>query len=345
MCKQTSYSKYQRSVIKFLTDHLDVDTPFTYERTQTNHLKVLIDGVDKPLFTGSTPSDYRSLTNFSADVKRELKASRVFDALTDKTEPEPPFANYLSVPHEKLIKGCIKSLRSRLDTIKSKEQEKVLESRSLNVIAGYRENVVKRAIELALQVRRSNDYIKTKEKKNFETKVAKYLDFMMPTLAHYSDLLESKSSLKKQMSALNGRGAASDNSIKLPSAASEQRNSSAAEQPTIKRNGQAHGVQSLGLSAAPSTQPEAVFSTAASLSQSRIQQSTHQSSATELMSMSANNRVDLLRNLSKAQSLQLIDDLNQALALNREQDIEAVVTLIKEKGVSLESIIARLDAE
>lgn len=159
MCKQTSYSKYQRSVIKFLTDYLDVDTPFTYERTQTNHLKVLIDGLDKPLFTGSTPSDYRSLTQFSSDVKREIKASKLQIITSDEVEPEPPFANYLSVPHEKLVKGCIKSLRTRLETIKSKEQEKVLESRLLEVIAGYRENVVKRAVELALDARRNNDYI------------------------------------------------------------------------------------------------------------------------------------------------------------------------------------------
>ncbi|TKF93683.1 hypothetical protein FCV76_23545, partial [Vibrio sp. F13] len=67
-------------------------------------------------------------------------------------------------------------------------------------------------------------------------------------------------------------------------------------------------------------------------------------SALELMTMSADNRVSLLRNLTKAQALTLIDDLNHALALNREQDIEAVVELIRDKDLPLEAIISRLEA-
>lgn len=51
--------------------------------------------------------------------------------------------------------------------------------------------------------------------------------------------------------------------------------------------------------------------------------------------MSANNRVDLLRNLGKAQALQLIDDINQALVLNREQDIEVVVASGREHTLLL----------
>lgn len=73
MCKSSGYSKYQKRVIKFLNDLLGADTPFSYERTQTNHLKVLIDGVPKPIFTGSTPSDCKSINNFMAEVKRELE--------------------------------------------------------------------------------------------------------------------------------------------------------------------------------------------------------------------------------------------------------------------------------
>ena len=256
MCKQTSYRRYQRSVIKFLTDHLDIDTPFTYERTQTNHLKVLIDGVEKPLFTGSTPSDYKSLTNFSADVKRELKASRLNIVTSDEVEPEPPIVNYLSVPHEKLLKGCIKSLRARLDTIKSKEQEKVLESRSLEGIAPYRENVVKRAVELALQVRRSNDYIKTKEKKNFEAKVAKYLDFMMPTLAHYSELLEAKSSLKKKMSELMVSTASNDNAITLIEPKPAQLAAVTTDKAVLKKTAQNPAATSAKPNVAVSAQPK-----------------------------------------------------------------------------------------
>jgi ABC-type iron transport system FetAB ATPase subunit len=60
--------------------------------------------------------------------------------------------------------------------------------------------------------------------------------------------------------------------------------------------------------------------------------------------MSANNRVSLLRNLTKAQALMLIDDINQAMAENREEDIEAVINLIRDKDLPLEAIISRMEA-
>jgi purine nucleoside phosphorylase len=70
----------------------------------------------------------------------------------------------------------------------------------------------------------------------------------------------------------------------------------------------------------------------------------HANSATELMGMSTNNRVSLLRQLSKAQALMLIDDLNTAIAQNREEDIAKVVALIQEKDLPIEAIISRIDA-
>jgi ABC-type iron transport system FetAB ATPase subunit len=60
--------------------------------------------------------------------------------------------------------------------------------------------------------------------------------------------------------------------------------------------------------------------------------------------MSANNRVSLLRNLTKAQALMLIDDINQAMAENQEEDIEAVINLIRDKDLPLEAIISRMEA-
>lgn len=348
MCKQASYSKYQKSVIRFLTEYLGIDTPFTYERAQNNHLKVLIDGLDKPLYTCSTPSDYKSLANFSADVKRALKASSISIAITDDTEPEQT-PNSLTLSNEKLINGCIRSLRGRLEMIKSKEQEKVLESRSLDVIAPYRENEVKSVIELALQNRRNNDYIKSAEKKKFEAKVANHLEFMMPTLAYYADLLESRVSSSKQISTpVTSNKVSSNNTIKLPELGAESVLASAVEQAITTKNSQdktARNMQHNGTlkCAGAYSQPIAAISpiTASTMPDT----GENKSSVAELMSMSANNRVALLRNLAKDQALQLINDINQALALNREQDIEAVIALIKEKDVSLDAIIARLDAE
>lgn len=72
--------------------------------------------------------------------------------------------------------------------------------------------------------------------------------------------------------------------------------------------------------------------------------STSNDSATELMAMSANNRVNLLRNLTKAQALLLIEDINQAMAQNREEDIQAVVDLIRDRDLPLEAIILRMES-
>lgn len=102
MCKQTNYSKYQKRVIKFLNDLLGTDRPFTYERAKNNHLKVLIDGIPKPIFTGSTPSDCKSINNFMAEVKRELKASNNENSSEVSLSVKSTVTNLISVPVKRI---------------------------------------------------------------------------------------------------------------------------------------------------------------------------------------------------------------------------------------------------
>ncbi|MEZ8382900.1 hypothetical protein AB6C98_04195 [Vibrio splendidus] len=161
MCKQSSYSKYQKRVIKFLNDQLGTDTPFTYERTQTNHLKVLINDVPKPIFTGSTPSDCKSINNFMAEVKREIRASKVEEG---DCKPTPQLTNPIKVSDDKLIQGCIKSLRTRLPVLKSQEETRVLETHELDDINSNRLDAVKHSISFALQARKDGVYIKRNER-------------------------------------------------------------------------------------------------------------------------------------------------------------------------------------
>ena len=309
MCKQESYSKYQKSAIKFLTEHLGTDTPFSYEKTQSNHLKVLIEGIEKPIFTSSTPSDCKSLKNFIADVKRDLKASKKSSIPNNNMMLKSAFSNSMISCHEKLLQRCIKSLRLRLNIMKSQEQDTVLSELSLCVIQGNRQDIVKQAIARALQERKQGAYIKPKEMKKIEKKLRQHLDFMMPTLADYSALLDNKSRYQATPVA--------------PVAAN-----------VIKQE-----VVDLKPSATPpSTKPATTKPAAVDANYSGCD-----NSAVQLMNMSANNRVSLLRDLSKAQALQLIDDINQAQALNLEQDIAAVVALIKEKNIPLEAIISRVE--
>lgn len=318
MCKQATFSKYQKRAIKFLSDYLGADTPFSYERTQTNHLKVLIDGVAKPIFTGSTPSDCKSINNFMAEVKREVKASKLEGESTQNIAPQMQLSNPIKLSQDRLIQTCVKSLRARIDTMKSKEEEQVLATKSLNEVGEYRLSAIKHAVSLALQARKQGVYIKSKEMKTIESKILTHLDFMMPTLAYYAELLESKTKYQNNDSQSKAtKESLTNNVIKLEGTAKpdpKKENSLVGEQP----------------------QPEVNMNN----------NKNHQKggSASELMAMSPNNRISLLRQLSKTAAMQLIDEVNQALAMNREQDIAEVVAMIKEKDLPLEAIISRLEA-
>ncbi|WP_095499751.1 hypothetical protein [Paraferrimonas haliotis] len=317
MCKQSSYSKYQKRVIKFLNDLLGTETPFSYERTKTNHLKVLIDGVPKPMYTGSTPSDCKSINNFMAEVKRELRALKEVPAEpAQKAKPRPPF----QLSNDKLIQGCVKSLRTRIETLKSKEECLVLETKSVESINPGRRDTVKHAVALALQTRRQGTYLKRKDIKEVETTVMRHLNFMLPTAAHYAGLLDSKNKYQLKPN--------------LPLPVEKEVSDKAAQEPrstnAVNLDEEAQSVDMKLTEETPKT--------------TSLQTCSNKNSASELMAMSVNNRVDLLRSLSIAQALSLIDDINQALALNREQDIDAVVSLIRDKDLPLEAIISRLDA-
>lgn len=356
MCKQENYSKYQKHAIKFLSEHLGTETPFTYERTQTNHLKVLIEGVEKPMFTSSTPSDSKTLKNFMADVKRELKAGKAEHPPHGALSPQAAMMKTITPSYEKLTQNCIKALRSRLNIIKPQEQEQVLKSQSLEVVPSYRHDIIKHAIARAIQERKQGAYIKPQEMKKIEKKLTQHLNFMMPTLADYSALLENKTryqkmapSLNELKTALNG---ASDLQIEDSSVAHSRIAVNQAVNKVLAHNGPTNPI-------AATASLRDVERKTTSIKPSRVQfngveaeqvadylvsnASSSANSAVELMSMSANNRVSLLRDLSKAQALQLIDDINQAMALNLDQDIAAVVAMIKEKNIPLEAIISRVE--
>ncbi len=95
----------------------------------------------------------------------------------------------------------MKSLRARIDTIKSKEKERVLTTQTLNEVGEYRLSAIKHVVSLVLQARKQGVYIKSKEMKTIESKILTHLDFMTLTLAYYAELLENKTmilSLKQQ---------------------------------------------------------------------------------------------------------------------------------------------------
>lgn len=212
----------------------------------------------------------------------------------------------------------MKSLRARIDTIKSKEKERVLTTQTLNEVGEYRLSAIKHAVSLVLQARKQGVCIKSKEMKTIESKILTHLDFMMPTLAYYAELLENKTKYQNNESQSKAtKEPLTNNVIKLEGTT----------KPEPKKENSLVGEQS---------QPEVNMNN----------NKNHQKggSASELMAMSPNHRISLLRQLSKVEALQLIDEVNQALVMNRDQDISEVVAMITEKDLPLEAIISRLEA-
>ncbi|WP_217532679.1 hypothetical protein [Vibrio metschnikovii] len=311
MTKQVSYTQYQKRVIRFLSEYLGAQTPFTYQRTQTNHLKVLIDGVAKPLYTGSTPSDIKSLNNFMAEVKREVRAL-IAPAQEADQQAYPVESSKTAICFDKLINTCVKSLRTRVKSMQADERAQVATNQSLDGLADYRLNTVKQSIKLALQARRQGQYIKPKEMKTLEKAIIKHLNFMLPSIAYYADLLDTPSQLE----------------VKSESCMEPCQKPSRANLAVISAD---KTLVAKPVAPLPASENHEL----------NVQ---NQDSAHQLISLSSANRVSLLRGLSKAQALNLIADIEQALALNQEADIASVVAMIREKDLPLESIIERCQA-
>ncbi|UGA53709.1 hypothetical protein [Vibrio sp. VB16] len=311
MCKQNSYSKYQKRVIKFLNELLGTEIPFSYEKTQTNHLKVLINGVGKPLFTGSTPSDCKSLNNFIAEVKRELR-SVTSEVVQLEESIQPTLPTVVKQSHDKLINSCVKSLRTRISVLKSQEKAKILKAGTVGGLKALRTDTIKHSIKAALQSRKQGCYLTPNELKKLEEVVKNHLDFMMPTTAYYATLLESRnvSELEvKQKKVSNHNPKNNTKVVNLKEPASEL-----AQNDDVLIN------------------PAAVLG------------SQGNNSAKDLMSMKQNDRILVLQTLSKEQSDELINDIYQAVECNQEREIEATVEMIREKQLPLDVLIKRLQS-
>jgi len=135
MNKSHSFTKYQKCVIKFLGLLLDNERPFFYEKTKNNHLKVKIQRVDSILYTGGTPSDVKSISNFKAEVKRAIKAADVaINAPTVKNTQQNPKEIMAGICFEKLISVVIKQFRTSRGIIIQQEENLISEQKNLDSI-------------------------------------------------------------------------------------------------------------------------------------------------------------------------------------------------------------------
>ncbi|AXY00917.1 hypothetical protein D1115_06440 [Vibrio alfacsensis] len=316
MCKQSSLSKYQKQIVKELTGLMGVNIPFTYEKAQNNHLKVLIDGIEKPLYTGSTPSDRNSAKNFIAQVKRAIKdmALDVNEEL-EAAKRAIPFENVQNKEVDKMVECCIKSLRTRKESLKKKETDYLLEQGDLDLLHPYRSEVVKLTLEHAMKQRKQLGYFRPKQKKELEKSVRKHLDFIMPNKADYSDLLACQHTERDSQTVQQSYLEAS-NVVMLDT-------TNQGSSPVVQRQSASHeeAVTKLELT----------------------DQAQHGNIALQLMNIAKGKRVDMLRDLSHDHIIQLLADIEQAKELNIRCAIADIKQLVKVNDVPLERLFDALN--
>ena len=313
------YTKYQKKVIKFLGLLLDNDRPFYYEKTKNNHLQVKIKGVQTVLHTGGTPSDIKSYSNFKAEVKRALKAAdQTINQTSANSMPLTVKCIEASLCTERLVSSIIKQFRKSRDTLIFQEKQLIGELGGLDRIKTFRAEKIKRLILSTHKQQKNNGYLKTKQLNTITKKISKYVDFILPTLAHYKvntpknkNILSTKKKEKELEIIVNETENLNTHSTHELINCIEP-DTSNTEVSQIKR--------------------ETVFSNASS--QDELQ---------HLLSANPVKRMNILRKLSKSESLTLIDEINQSLALNQEQSIEEVLAFIKDKNIPATLLIQHLN--
>jgi hypothetical protein len=324
MNKLHSYTKYQKNVIKFLGLLLDNERPFFYEKTKANHLKVRIQGVDTIIYTGGTPSDVKSFSNFKAEVKRAIKAADiVINTPTIENRLQNTKTLVPSFSSEKLTSAVIKQFRNSRDVIIQQEKNIILEQQNLDSIKEFRINKINNIVLRTHKQQKSNFYLKIKQLKTITEKISSHVDFILPTLGDYKVVM---------------------NDQERPKLATHQKNKVIAAVPLTKSSKNSIKDLTSRLSSdttsqgrnTEGSQVKRMEDATTALSNNELQQ---------LLKIKTHNRLDTLRQLSKSESLTLIAEINQAIALNQEQSIEEVFTLIKDKEIPYKLLMQHLEQE
>ena len=312
MNKQSSYSKYQKDIIKKLTKELGVNIPFTYEKTAKNHLKVLIDGLNKPWYTSSTPSDRKSGVNFMGDIKRALKEINI-EVLTVSVSPVLTNNKLKKAIYcDKLAAHCIKSLRSRIPTLKTKEKRLVNTEQTANIVKQHRLDVINNTIAFTLSSKQFPQYLTVKEKKGVCDVIRKHLDFMMPSAADYAK------DLKVSLTQVDNNNDLSQDVISGTPAVTKE----LATVSNISKESNVGAVK------------KDVFQTSAN--------GKNISSIDWLGKQSNGKQIKTLQGLSNSEAQRLIDNLHKAIELNRRLAINEVLALMQARGVSIDDLNEKL---
>lgn len=184
--RQTKFSKYQKEAIKMIAHEVG-STPFFYEKTGTNHLKVLIDGVQTPLFTSCTPSDRLTLKNFRGEVRKHWKQAQklILDSPVIEGVADEEVVDVYQ--YEDLILAIVKPLRAKLDILKQKELLFVIKENSIDATKLYRKSLLDSMLASLVNHKNRSKYLKNATKRAIRKEFKIHIDFMMPAITFYAD--------------------------------------------------------------------------------------------------------------------------------------------------------------
>lgn len=314
MHKINSYSKYQKEIIKKIGKELGANTPFKYEKTNSNHLKVCVDGLEKPIYTSCTPSDRKSGDNFMGDLRCALKAAHV------KRQPKIIVSKKMNILQvkaqyvENLMAACIKTVRTNIQQYSEKEQSWVIKEGSIQALKAQRKSLAGRIFEQAQKVHRNQQYITGADSNIIRGEILKHLSYMLPNIADYANTLKPKrvrSELSKAVSAETG-------SIILP-------NVEAANERGDDLKQTAENVRLKGLKKHSTKKNEVGIQSASS----------NINPAEALAAMNKAQAIQNLRRLSRNESEAMLEYIQIAMAENHQQDLQEVLSMMASKGITL----------
>lgn len=331
MQKLNSYSKYQKDIIKKISKELGPSIPFKYERTSSNHLKILIEGLDKPLYTGCTPSDRKSGDNFMADLRCALKAARL------KRQPKTVLSMRMNTAQlkiqyiENLTTSCIKMVRTNIKPYIEKEKNLVIKENNIRNIKIFRKNLATNIFDQCKKVNKQQ-YTTGADSNFIKGEIIKHLNYMLPNAADYAHTLKPVdliNTLSKAVSTANGSVALSSfedsnkdmNNLNM---ATELVTSLDNRDTTEKALNKEVKQQSMKNTKIPK---EAVNNI-----------TTNKNPAEELASMTKEQAIKNLRRLSRNESEAMLSHIKMAMEENIQQDLHEVLEVMACKGITLDML-------
>jgi predicted metallo-beta-lactamase superfamily hydrolase len=324
MNKISSYSKYQKDIIKRIAKELGTSIAFSYGKCSNNHLKVYVDGLDKPFYTSSTPSDRKAGDNFMGDLRCALKAAHLkrqsVTVVTKHINNVQLKTQYI----ENLKGACIKTVRTNIDQYTEKEELMVIKENRINSLKPQRKKLASKIFEHTKKTNKNMQYITGKDIQSIKDEIIKHLNYMLPNTADYVHRLKPVDTENKLSKAVN---VASGNTPIL--------SVEAANEGIAQLTNKTKMITDVVMNDPNSEVIKKSKKTIAVEAPSYILDRTNKNPAEVLAAMSKEYAVQNLRRLSRNEGEAMLANIALAMDLNHQQDLNEVSELMEAKGIDL----------